>query len=169
MSHALCIVKGHQASPVVQVHTDPGQWLLQGQDSWRGRTSHVLHPVGQGEGPEAIGWEGFDDPLSGYWLSGHTHSPHCAAVDFDLPVVAPVGEALAAEQWEGSVEPVGVVLHRVVKGLVAHTREGGGEAEPRVGCAGVKGDGCWNFKREKQKILNCVLTLMKKVQFLIPG
>lgn len=33
--HALCIVKGHQAPLVVQVHSDPGQWLLQGQDLWR--------------------------------------------------------------------------------------------------------------------------------------
>lgn len=26
--HALCVVKGHQAPLVVQVHSDPGQWLL---------------------------------------------------------------------------------------------------------------------------------------------
>lgn len=32
--HALCIVKGHQAPLVVQVHSDPGQWLLQGKDLW---------------------------------------------------------------------------------------------------------------------------------------
>lgn len=64
--HALCIVKGHQASLVVQVHSNPGQRLLQGQDSWRGCTSHVLYPIREGEGPETIGWEGFDDPLSGH-------------------------------------------------------------------------------------------------------
>lgn len=55
-----------------------------------------------------------------------------------------MGEALASEQGQGSVEPVGVVLHGVVKGLVADTGEGGGQAEPRVGRAGVKCDGCWN-------------------------
>lgn len=32
--HALCVVKGHQAPLVIQVHSDPGQWLLQGQDCW---------------------------------------------------------------------------------------------------------------------------------------
>lgn len=98
MCHALCIVKGHQASLVVQVHSDPGQWFLQGQDSWRGCTSHVLYPVREGEGPEAIGWEGFDYPLSGHRLSSHPNSPYCAAVDLDLPVMATVGKALASEQ-----------------------------------------------------------------------
>lgn len=144
MCHALCVVKGHQAPLVVQVHSDPGQRLLQGQDSRRGGACHVLYPVREGESPEAIGGEGFDDPLSGHRLSSHPHGPDCAAVDFDLPVVASVGEALASEQRQGSVEPVGVVLHGVVEGLVADAGEGGGQAEPRVGCAGVKSDGCWN-------------------------
>lgn len=63
-----------------------------------------------------------------------------------------MGEALASEQGQGGVEPVGVVLHSVVKGLVANTGEGGGQAEPWVGCAGVKGDGCWDYKAEKCNI-----------------
>lgn len=142
--HALCVVKGHQAPLVVQVHSNPGQWLLQGQDGWGWSASHVLYPIREGESPEAVGWEGFDDSLSGHRFSSHPHSPDCAAVDFNLPVVASVSEALASEQWQGSVEPVGVVLHGVVKGLVANTGEGGGQAEPRVGRAGVKCDGCWN-------------------------
>lgn len=142
--HALCIVKGHQAPLVVQVHSDPGQWFLQGQHSWRGCTSHVLYPIGEGQSPEAIGWECFDDSLSGHWLPGHPYSPDRAAVDFNLPVVASVSEALASKQGQGSIEPVGVVLHGVIKGLVADTGEGGGQAEPRVGSAGVKCDGCWN-------------------------
>lgn len=143
--HALSIVKGHQAPLVVQVHSDPGQWLLQRQHSWRRCTSHVLYPIREGESPEAVGWEGFDDSLSGHRLAGHPHSPDCAAVDFNLPVVASVGEALAPKQRQGSVEPVGVVLNGVVKGLVADTGEGGSQAQPRVGCAGVKCDGCWNW------------------------
>lgn len=96
--HALCVVKGHQAPFVVQVHSDPGQWLLQGQHSWRGRTGHVLYTIREGESPEAVGWEGFDDSLSGHRLPGHPHSPDRAAVHFNLPVVASVGEALAPEQ-----------------------------------------------------------------------
>lgn len=142
--HALCIVKGHQAPLVVQVHSDPGQWLLQGQHLWWWSASHVLYPIREGESPEAVGWEGFDDSLSRHRLSRHPHSPDRAAVDFNLPVVASVGEALASEQWQGGVEPVGVVLHGVVEGLVANAGEGGGQAEPRVGCAGVKCDGCWH-------------------------
>lgn len=55
-----------------------------------------------------------------------------------------MGEALASEQGQGSVEPMGVVLHSVVKGLVANTGERGGQAEPRVGRAGVKCDGSWD-------------------------
>lgn len=98
MCHALCIIKGHQAPLVVQVHSDPSQWLLQGQDSWRGGASHVLYPIREGESPEAVGWESFDDALSGHRLPSYPHSPDCAAVDFNLPVVASVGEALASEQ-----------------------------------------------------------------------
>lgn len=147
--HALCVVEGHQAPLVVQIHPDPDQGLLQGQDGGGGSAGHVLYPIRQGEGPEAVGREGFDDPLPGHRLPGHPHRPHGAAVDFDLPVVAPVGKALAPQQRQGSVEPWGVVLHREVKGLVAHTGEGGGQAEPRVGRAGVKGDGRWNLKQDK--------------------
>lgn len=62
--------------------------------------------------------------------------------------MAPVGKALTSEQWEGSIEPVGVILHRVVEGLVANTGEGGGKAEPRVGSAGVKCNGCRNLEQE---------------------
>lgn len=64
MCHALCIVKRHQASLVVQVHSYPCQGLLQGQDSWGGCASHVLYPIRQREGPEAISREGFDDSFS---------------------------------------------------------------------------------------------------------
>lgn len=142
--HALCIVEGHQAPLVIQVHTNPGQWLLQGQNSGRGCTCHVLDPVGERDSPEAVSRKGFDDSLSGHWLTGHPHGPHGAAVDFNLPVVAPMGEALAPQQWQGGVKPVGVVLHSVVKVLVANTGEGGGQAEPRVGRAGVECNGCWN-------------------------
>lgn len=60
-----------------------------------------------------------------------------------------MGETLAAQEGQGSVEPVGVVLHRVVKSLVADAGEGRGQAEPRVGCAGVKGDGCRNSREKK--------------------
>lgn len=63
--------------------------------------------------------------------------------------MAPVGETLAAQEGQGGVEPVGVVLHRVVKSLVADAGEGGGQAEPGVGCAGVKCDGCRNFREKK--------------------
>lgn len=142
--HALCIIEGHQAPLVVQIHSDPGQLLLQGQDGRRRGASHVLHPIREGESPEAVGRQGFNDSLPGHRLSSHPHGPHRAAVDLNLPIVAPVREALAPEQGQGGVEPVGVVLHRVVKGLVANTGEGGGQAEPRVGCAGVKCDGCRN-------------------------
>lgn len=142
--HALCIVEGHQTPLIVQVHSDPGQWLLQGKHLWRRSAGHVLYAVRKGESPEAIGWQGFYDSLSRHRLSRYPHSPDCAAVDFDLPVVPSVGEALASEQGQSSVEPVRVVLHGVVKGLVADTGEGGGQAEPRVGRAGVKRDGCWD-------------------------
>lgn len=142
--HALCVVKGHEAPLVVQVHPDPGQRLLQGQDFWGWSASHVLYPIREGESPEAIGWEGFDDSLSGHRLTRHPHSPDRATVDFNLPVVASVGEALASKQRQGGVESVWVVLHGVVKGLVANTGEGGGQTEPRVGRAGVKCNGCWH-------------------------
>lgn len=142
--HALCVVEGHQASLVVQVHADPGQRLLQRQNRRGGGTGHVLDPVRQREGPEAVGRQGFDDPLPGHRLPRHAHGPDRAAVDFDLPVVASVSEALAAEQRQGGVEPVGVVLHGVVEGLVADAGEGRGQAEPGVGRAGVERDGCWS-------------------------
>lgn len=147
--HALCVVKGHQAPLVVQVHSDPDQRLLQRQDSGGRSASHVLDPVREGESPEAVGWEGLDDSLSGHRLSGHPYSPDCAAVHFNLPVVSPVGEALASQQRQGGVEPEGVVLHGVVKGLVANAGQGGGQAEPPVGRAGVKCDGGWNYKQER--------------------
>lgn len=142
--HALSVVEGHQAPLVVQIHTDPGKRLLQGQDCGRRSASHVLNPIREGESPEAVCWESFDDSLSGHRLPGHTDGPHGAAVDFNLPVVTPVGEALAPEEGEGGVESVGVILHGVVEGLVTDTGEGGGEAEPWVGCAGVECDGCWD-------------------------
>lgn len=142
--HALGVVEGHQAPLVVQIHADPGQGLLQGQDGGGRRAGHVLYPIGEREGPEAVGGQGFDDALPGHGLSSHPHCPHRAAVDLDLPVVAPVGEALAAQQGQGGVEPVGVVLHAVVKGLVTDAGEGGGQTEPGVSRAGVKRDGCRN-------------------------
>lgn len=153
MGHALCVVKGHQPPLIVQIHSDAGQGLFERQNLWWRSAGHVLYAVGEGEGPEAVGWEGFDDPFSGHGLPGHPNSPDGAAVDFDLPVVAPVGEALASQQGQGGVEPVGVVLHRVVKSLVANAGKGGGQAEPRVGCAGVKGDGCRNFREENKQII----------------
>ncbi|KAF3849152.1 hypothetical protein F7725_015649 [Dissostichus mawsoni] len=104
--HALCVVEGHQAPLVVQIHPDPDQGFLQGQDGGGGSAGHVLYPIRQGEGPEAVGREGFDDPLPGHRLPGHPHRPHGAAVDFDLPVVSPVGKALAPQQRQGSVEPL---------------------------------------------------------------
>lgn len=149
MGHAFGVVKGHQPPLVVQIDPDPGQGLLQTQNLWWRSTGHVLDPVGEGEGPEAVGREGFDDPLSGHGLSGDPDGPHGAAVDLDLPVVAPVGETLAAQEGQGGVEPVGVVLHRVVESLVADAGEGGGEAEPGVGCAGVECDGCRNFREKR--------------------
>lgn len=148
MGHAFCVVKGHQPPLVVQIDSDPGQGLFQRQNLWWRGTGHVLYAIGEGEGPEAVGREGFDDSFSGHGLSGDPHSPHGAAVNLYLPVVAPVGETLAAQEGQGGVEPVGVVLHRVVKSLVANAGEGGGQAEPRVGCAGVKRDGCRNFREE---------------------
>lgn len=144
VGHALCIVKGHQAPLVVQVHPDPGQWLLQGQDSWRRCAGHVPNTIREGESPEAVGWEGLDYSFSGNRLPGDPHRPHRAAVDLDLPVVSAVSEALTCEQRQGGVEPVGVVLHGVVEGLVADAGEGGAQAEPRVGGTGVKRNGCWN-------------------------
>uniref|UniRef100_A0A3B4A8K4 CUB domain-containing protein n=1 Tax=Periophthalmus magnuspinnatus TaxID=409849 RepID=A0A3B4A8K4_9GOBI len=90
---------------------------------------------GQRQGPKTIGWQGFDHPFPRNRLPGHTHCPNCAAVHLNLPVVAPMGEALAAQQRQSRVEPVWIVLHCVVKGLITHTREGGGQAKPWVGCA----------------------------------
>lgn len=142
--HTFSVVKGNQAPLVVQIHTDPGQWLLQGQYRWRGCTRHVLNPIREGESPEAIGWQGFDDSFPGHRLPGHPYCPDRAAVDLDLPVVSPVSKALASEKRQGGIKPVGVVLHGVVKVLVADAGEGGAQAEPGVGCAGVKCYGCWN-------------------------
>lgn len=45
VGHALCIVKGHQATFVVQVHSNPGKRLLQGQDSRRGCARHVPNTI----------------------------------------------------------------------------------------------------------------------------
>lgn len=152
MGHALRVVEGHQPPLVVQVDSDPGQGLFQTQDLRRRRAGHVLYPIGEGQGPEAVGREGLDHPLSGHGLPGDPHRPDGAAVHFHLPVVAPVGETLAAQEGQGGVEPGWVVLHRVVKGLVANAGEGGGEAEPGVGCAGVERDGCRNFGRKKLEV-----------------
>lgn len=126
--HALCVVKGHQAPLVVQIHSDPGQWLLQRQHLGRRGARHVLYPIGEGQSPEAVGRQSFDDPLPGHRLPGHADGPDRAAVDFNLPVMAPMGEALAPQQRQSSVEPVWVVLHGVVEGLVADAGEGGGQA-----------------------------------------
>lgn len=142
--HAFSVIKGNQAPLVVQIHANPGQRLLQGQYSWRGCTCHVLDPIREGESPEAVGWKGFDDSFPGHRLPGHPYCPDRAAVHLDLPVVSPVSETLASEKRQGGVEPVWVVLHGVVKVLVADASEGGAQAEPWVGCAGVKRDGCWN-------------------------
>lgn len=152
VGHALRVVEGHQPPLVVQVDSDPGQGLFQRQDLGRRRAGHVLYPVGEGQGPEAVGREGLDHPLPGHGLPGDPHRPDGAAVHLHLPVVAPVGETLAAQEGQGGVEPGRVVLHRVVKGLVADAGEGGGEAEPGVGCAGVEGDGCRNFGGEEDQL-----------------
>lgn len=45
VGHALCVVKGHQATLVVQIHSDPGQGLFQGQDSRRGCAGHIPNTI----------------------------------------------------------------------------------------------------------------------------
>lgn len=107
--HALSVVEGHQPALVIQVDADPGQRLLQREHSRRRRAGHVLDAVRQRQRPEAVGGQGLDDALAGHGLARHADRPHGAAVDLYLPIVAPMGEALAAQQRQRSVEALGVV------------------------------------------------------------
>lgn len=121
--HALSVVERHKASLIVQVHTDALQLLIQGQDSGRPRPRHVLHTIGERDGPEAVGWQSFDHTFPGDRFSCHAHCPHSAAGHLNFPVVASMGESLTAEQGQSGVEALWVVPCRAVEGLVAHAGE----------------------------------------------
>lgn len=155
MCHAVSIVERHKASLVVQVHTNALQLLMQWEDSWRPCPRHVLHAIGERDGPETIGRQCFDHTFPGDRFSCHAHCPHCAAWHLYFPVMTSVGEALTAEQWQSGIKALRVIPCRAVEGLVAHAGEWRGHAQPWVRCARVERNGwrhCTQFIKQNNNL-----------------